>query len=207
MMTSCRHLVVIGITYFVLPCGTSSSSVVVECCTVPQVNRVQDTARACFFVFFFLFFLSCFYRSTTETWVAHHQFIILSLIQGAWQNNFSGPGTIILKAVFLCINSSRNPLLIHGFWPVNAQLLIAYGTAFYAITPVVTVVVSFVHGKQLWSCRDRQLTSAASNLLSLNIFIQNFSNMQHILYTIHSKWDWNESKMFIEFLSLSVNQH
>ena len=27
--------------------------------------------------------------------------------------------------------------------------------------------------------------------------------MQHILYTIHSKWDWNESKMLIEFLSLN----
>ena len=39
--------------------------------------------------------------------------------------------------------------------------------------------------------------------ISLNIFIQNFSNMQHTLYTIHSKWDWDESKMLIEFLSLS----
>ena len=25
--------------------------------------------------------------------------------------------------------------------------------------------------------------------------------MQHKLYTIHSKWDWNETKMLIEFLS------
>ena len=39
-------------------------------------------------------------------------------------------------------------------------------------------------------------------ILSLNIFIQNFSNMQHIFYTIHSIWDWNESKMLTEFLSL-----
>ena len=57
----------------------------------------------------------------------------LSPIKGAWRNNFSGLGTIILKAVFLCINSARNSLLIHGFWPVSARLLIAYGTAFYAI--------------------------------------------------------------------------
>ena len=52
---------------------------------------------------------------------------------GAWRNNFSGPGTIILKALFLYNNSTRNSLLIHGFWPVNARLLIAYGTGFYAI--------------------------------------------------------------------------
>ena len=52
---------------------------------------------------------------------------------GAWRNNFSGPSTIILKALFLYNNSTRNSLLIHGFWPVNARLLIAYGTAFYAI--------------------------------------------------------------------------
>ena len=50
----------------------------------------------------------------------------------AW-NNFSGPGTIILKVNFLCINSTRKPLLIHGFSPINAWLLTVYGTAFYAI--------------------------------------------------------------------------
>ena len=44
-----------------------------------------------------------------------------------------GPGTIILKVNFLCINGTRKPLLIHGFPPVNAQLLTVYGTAFYAI--------------------------------------------------------------------------
>ena len=55
---------------------------------------------------------------------------------GVWRNNFSGPGTIILKAAFLCNNSTRNSLLIHGFWPVNARLLIVYGTAFYAIMQI-----------------------------------------------------------------------
>ena len=44
-------------------------------------------------------------------------------------------------------------------------------------------------------------------IISLNIFIQNFSNMQYILYTIHSKWYWNESKMLIEFLSLEGNYY
>ena len=32
-------------------------------------------------------------------------------------------------------------LLIHGFLSVNARLLIAFGTAFYAIITVVVVVV------------------------------------------------------------------
>ena len=44
-----------------------------------------------------------------------------------------GPGTVILKVNFLCINGTRKPLLIHGFPPVNAQLLTVYATAFYAI--------------------------------------------------------------------------
>ena len=49
-----------------------------------------------------------------------HQFIAPSPIKGAWRNNFSEPGTIILKALFLCNNSKRNSLLIHGFWPDKA---------------------------------------------------------------------------------------
>ena len=53
--------------------------------------------------------------------------------KNVWRNNFSGPGTIILKVNFLCINGTRKPLLIHGFSPVNARLLTVYGTAFYAI--------------------------------------------------------------------------
>ena len=53
------------------------------------------------------------------------------------RNNFSGPGTIILKVNFLCINGTRKPLLIHGFPPVNALLLTVYGTAFYAIIAVI----------------------------------------------------------------------
>ena len=63
----------------------------------------------------------------------HHQFIVLWQLK-LWRNNFSGPGTIILKVNFLCLNGTRKPLLIHGFSPVNAWLLIVYGTAFYAIT-------------------------------------------------------------------------
>ena len=119
-----------------MACGTSGSSVVVEFCAVLQENGVQGLARACFFSSLFLlsFFFSCFYGSVTEKKVARHQFIAPSTIKGAWRNNLSGPGTIILKALFLYNNSTRNSLLIHGFWPVNARLLIAYGTAFYAIT-------------------------------------------------------------------------
>ena len=54
-------------------------------------------------------------------------------VKDVWRNNFSGPGSIILKVNFLCFNSSRKSLLIHGFSPVNAWLLTVYGTAFYAI--------------------------------------------------------------------------
>ena len=111
-----------------MPCGTSGSSVVVEFCAVLQENGVQGLARACFFISFspsFLFFLFLW-----VSYIAQHQFIAPSPIKGAWRNNFSGPGTIILKALFLYNNSTRNSLLIHGFWPVNARLLIAYGTAF-----------------------------------------------------------------------------
>ena len=46
-------------------------------------------------------------------------------------NNFNGPGTIILKVNFLCIN---------GFSPVNARLLIVYGTSFYAIIHISDVL-------------------------------------------------------------------
>ena len=122
-----------------MPCGTSGSSVVVEFCAVLQENGVQGLAEHVFFFSLFLlsFFFSCFYGSVTETQVAQHQFIAPSPIKGAWRNNFSGPGTIILKALFLYNNSTRNSLLIHGFWPVNARLLIAYGTAFYAIIAVI----------------------------------------------------------------------
>ena len=65
-----------------------------------------------------------------------HQFIVLLQLKSVWRNNFSGPGTIILKVNFLCFNGTRNPLLIHGFSPVNARLLTLYGTPFYAITLV-----------------------------------------------------------------------
>ena len=76
MMTSLRHLVLI-----VLPCDTSGSSEMVECCTtVSQGNRVQDLARACFF-FLFLCFSFLFYGSVTETWVTHHPFIVLSPVK------------------------------------------------------------------------------------------------------------------------------
>ena len=75
--------------------------------------------------------------SITDPQAAQHQFIAPSPIKGAWWDSFSGPATIILKAVFLCNNSTRNSLSIHGFWPVNARLLIAYGTAFYAINCII----------------------------------------------------------------------
>ena len=125
-----------------MPRGTSGSSVVVECWAVPQGKRVQGLARACFsFIFFSPSFLSFLFLwvSYRNIGTVQHQFIAPSPIKGTWQNNFSGPSTIILKAVFLCNNSTRNSLLIHGFWPVNAQLLIAYNTAFYAIMYLQTL--------------------------------------------------------------------
>ena len=100
-----------------------------HCVPGEQSSRPGPSMFLFFFsVSFLSFFL--FHGSVTETSVAHNQFIAPSPIKGPWRNNFSGHGTIILKAVFLCINSARNSLLIHGFWPVNARLLIAYGTAF-----------------------------------------------------------------------------
>ena len=77
--------------------------------------------------FFFFFLLTCpFYGSITPS-------IYCIVTKSVWWNDFSGPGTIILKVNFLCINSARKPLLIHGFSPVNARLLTVYSTAFYAI--------------------------------------------------------------------------
>ena len=43
------------------------------------------------------------------------------------------PESCIWKVKYLCINGTRNSLLIHGFSLVNARLLKAFGTAFYAI--------------------------------------------------------------------------
>ena len=44
------------------------------------------------------------------------------------------PESCIWKAKYLCINGACNSLLIHGISLVNARLLKAFGTAFYAIT-------------------------------------------------------------------------
>ena len=123
-----------------MPCGTSGSSVVVEFCAVLQENGVQGLAEHVFVFSLFFSFLSFFFffmGQLQKHEVAQHQFIAPSPIKGPWRNNFSGPGTIILKALFLYNNSTRNSSLIHGFWPVNARLLIAYGTGFYAIIPII----------------------------------------------------------------------
>ena len=53
---------------------------------VPEEQRSR-LGPSIFFFFFFFFFVTCFYGSVTETWVAHHQFILLSPIKGAWRNN------------------------------------------------------------------------------------------------------------------------
>ena len=101
----------------------------------------------------FSFFCFCYLFSWVSHRNAHHQFILLSPIKGAWRNNFSGPGTLILKTVFLCINGARNPLLIHGIWPVNARLLIAYGTALYAIMEIVKTLIKRRSKRRLiWVC-------------------------------------------------------
>ena len=51
----------------------------------------------------------------------------------SWRQLFCGPGTSILEVALPCINIAWIALLIHGFSPVNARLLITCGTAFYAI--------------------------------------------------------------------------
>ena len=70
------------------------------------------------------FSFSCFYGSVTETWVAHHQFIVLSPIKGAWRNNLSGPNTIILKTVrgIRCKYTAFGRLT-HGYYVIAYALL------------------------------------------------------------------------------------
>ena len=48
------------------------------------------------------------------------------------------PEFCIWKVKYLCINGTWNSLLIHGFSLVNARLLKAFGTAFYAIITLKT---------------------------------------------------------------------
>ena len=55
-------------------------------------------------------------------------------VHTSWRQQFCGPGTSTLKVAKPCINSAWIDLLIHGFSPVNARLLITCDTAFYAIT-------------------------------------------------------------------------
>ena len=43
------------------------------------------------------------------------------------------PESSIWKVKYICINGAWSSLLIHGFSLVNARLLKAFGTAFYAI--------------------------------------------------------------------------
>ena len=59
---------------------------------------------------------------------------------------------IILKPRYEYIKSSFSvhqqhviSLLIHGFLPVNARLLIAFGTAFYAINMLVCLILIYLY--------------------------------------------------------------
>ena len=78
---------------------------------------------------------SIFFLMGQFLWVCYTTIIVKRQLKSVWRNNFSGPGTIILKANFLYLNSMRKTLLnaIHGFSPVNVRLLTVCGTAFYAI--------------------------------------------------------------------------
>ena len=49
------------------------------------------------------------------------------------------PESCIWKVKYLCIYGTWNSMLIHGFSLVNARLLKAFGTAYYAIRYVYTV--------------------------------------------------------------------
>ena len=46
------------------------------------------------------------------------------------------PESCIWKVKNLCFNGAWNSMLIHGFWLDNARLLMAFGTAFYAIKAI-----------------------------------------------------------------------
>ena len=48
-------------------------------------------------------------------------------------DKFGGPVMSILKFAYPCFNSAKISLFLYSFLSVNAQLLIAYSTAFYAI--------------------------------------------------------------------------
>ena len=101
----------------------------------------------------------------------HHQFIVLWQLMSVWRNNFSGPGTVILKVSFLCINSTRKPLLIHGFSPLNARLLTVYSTAFYAIIRVKKVFLFFFQSvfvtvSKTYGCRSSLVFSILHIIIS-----------------------------------------
>ena len=54
----------------------------------------------------------------------------------------------MLKVNFLCINSTRKPLLIHGFSPVNARLLTVYDTDFFYAITVSNCFIFFIFSIQ-----------------------------------------------------------
>ena len=129
------------------------------------MNRVADShpekqgsrpGRATSFFFFFILM-----------GLLLHQFIVLWQLKSVWRNNFSGPGTIILKVNFLCFNGTRKPLLIHGFSPVNARLLTVYGTAFYAITYVEN---SLLCRKTIWPTKFLSIATLLCWMIPANIY-------------------------------------
>ena len=69
------------------------------------------------------------------------------------------PESCLRKVKDLCINGTWNSLLIHGFSLVNARLLMAFGTAFYAIT----VFQSYRYDNRVIICCSVQWSAPASS--------------------------------------------
>ena len=136
------------------------------------MNRVADThpekqgskpSRASFF-----------FNGSILMGLLHHQFIVLWQLKSVWRNNFSEPGTIILKVNFLCFNGTRKHLLIHGFSPVNARLLTVYGTAFYAITYVKIFILKVKTKEAKTKTKDHQ-----KMMILIKLYINNtYGNMK-----------------------------
>ena len=81
------------------------------------------------------------------------------------------PESCIWKVKYLCINGTRNSLLIHGFSLVNARLLKAFGTAFYAITLVMRRTTSLPSVALLYVQQNLTLKLRKLRILQSSVYL------------------------------------
>ena len=62
-------------------------------------------------------------------------------------------------------------MLIHGFWFVNARLLMAFGTAFYAI---IILFIEMPSDKQIEELTDRNMNGQTTS----NLFLKHITPMR-----------------------------